>query len=313
MNLTFDRVMVTGGAGFIGSHTVDALLENGLHVTVLDNLSTGSLDNLKRWKKDPRFRFKRASVASYRSVESVTRNVDAIIHMAAVVSPDISLRRPEVTNKINVLGTLTVLRAGLKNQVKKVVFASSSALYGNTSVVPTPETAPLDPITPYGVSKLAGEKYCRVFCKCFDLSTVSLRYFNVYGERQSSNPYSGVIAIFMERLKKGVQPRIFGQGNQTRDFIHVSDVVKANLVALRTKKGTGEAFNVGTGRATSISELLLLLAELSGKAKLSPVFSQPRRGDIMQSCANIAKARKLLEFEPKVTLGQGLRLLVGRT
>jgi len=313
MSLTFDKVMVTGGAGFIGSHTVDALLENGLHVTVLDNLSTGSLDNLRRWKNNPRFHFKRASVASYRSVESATRNVDAMIHLAAVVSPAISLRRPEVTNKINVLGTLTVLRAGLKNQVKRVVFASSSSLYGDTSVVPTPETAPLDPITPYGVSKLAGEKYCRVFCRCFDLSTVSLRYFNVYGERQSSNPYSGVIAIFMERLKKGVRPIIFGQGNQTRDFIHVSDVVKANLAALRIKKGTGEAFNIGTGRATSINELLHLLAELSGKGKLSPIFSPPRRGDIMHSYPNIAKARKLLEFESKVTLQQGLELLVRRT
>lgn len=313
MNLTFDRVMVTGGAGFIGSHTVDALLEKGLHVTVLDNLSTGSLDNLIRWKKNPRFHFKRASVVSYRSVESATRNVDAIIHLAAVVSPDISLRRPEVTNKINVLGTLTVLRVGLKNQVKRVVFASSSSLYGDPSVVPTPESAALDPITPYGVSKLAGEKYCRVFCRFLDLSTIMLRYFNVYGERQISNPYSGVIAIFMERLKKGLQPRIFGQGNQTRDFIHVSDVVKGNLLALRTGKGTGEAFNIGTGRATSINELLHQLAELNGTANLSPAFSQPRRGDIMHSCANTAKAREVLGFRSKVTLRRGLELLVGHS
>lgn len=313
MNLTFDRVLVTGGAGFIGSHTVDALLENGMHVSVLDNLSTGSLDNLRRWRKDPRFHFKKASVVSYRSVESATRNVDGIIHLAAVVSPNISLRKPEITDKVNVVGTLTVLRAGLKNQVKRVVFASSSSVYGNPPVVPTPETAPLDPITPYGVSKLAGEKYCRVFCRFFDLSTVSLRYFNVYGERQSSNPYSGAIAIFTERLKKGLRPRIFGRGHQTRDFVHVSDVVKANLLALGTGKGAGEAFNIGTGRAISISELLHLLAELNGKAKLSPTFSQPRRGDIMHSCANIAKARKLLGFEPKVTLRQGLDLLVGRT
>jgi len=311
MSLTFDRVMVTGGAGFIGSHTVDALLDNGLHVSVLDDLSTGSLDNLRRWKKNPRFHFKRASVTSYKSVESAARKVDAIIHLASVVSPDISLRRPEVTNEINVLGTLTVLRVGLKNQVKRVVFASSSSLYGNPSVVPTPETAALDPITPYGVSKLAGETYCRVFYRCFDLSTVSLRYFNVYGERQNSNPYSGVIAIFRERLRKDLQPRVFGQGDQTRDFIHVSDVVKANLLALRTGKGMGEAFNIATGRATSINGLLHLLAELKGKANLSPVFSRPRRGDIMHSCGNIARAHRLLGFRPKVTLRQGLELLFG--
>jgi nucleoside-diphosphate-sugar epimerase len=308
MNLTLDRVMVTGGAGFIGSHTVDALLQNGLRVLVFDDLSTGSLDNLKRWKKNPRFRFHRASVVSHKSVDSAASKVDAIIHLAAIVSPHISLRKPEVANEINVSGTLTLLRAALRNQVKRVVFASSSSVYGNPKAVPTRENAQLAPMTPYGVSKLAAEEYCRIYSETYGLGTISLRYFNVYGDRQASNPYSGVIAIFMDRLKKGLRPMIFGRGNQTRDFVHVSDVVRANLLALGTTKWGGEVFNIGTGRETSITNMLRLLRELMGKEKLSPAFSQPRPGDISHSCANIAKARKLLGFTPKITLREGLKL-----
>jgi UDP-glucose 4-epimerase len=310
MRLTYDTVLVTGGMGFIGSHTVDALLFNGANVWVLDDLSGGHLNNLQRWKRNPRLHFKKGSLTNYKIVDSITRRVDAVIHLAAVVSPLASIRRPETSNNVNVSGTLNVLRAGLKNEIDRVVFASSSSLYGNTPQTPISEDTILDPITPYGVSKLAAEKYCKVFCERYNLSTISLRYFNVYGERQSSNPYSGVIAIFRNRLVKGLRPQIFGDGRQTRDFVHVSDVARANLLALQNKQGNGEAFNVGTGGATTINRLAKILADLTGRRDITPVHLKAREGDIRNSCADITKARRILRFVAEVPLRHGLRLLI---
>jgi UDP-glucose 4-epimerase len=209
-----------------------------------------------------------------------------------------------------VSGTLNVLRAGLKNRVDRVVFASSSSIYGNTTSKPIPEDSILDPVTPYGVSKLAAEKYCKVFCGRYDLSTISLRYFNVYGERQSSNPYSGVIAIFTKQLINGLRPQIFGDGRQTRDFIHVSDVTRANLLALQSKQGDGEAFNIGTGISTTVNKLANILTALIGRRDITPVHLKPRESDIRNSCADISKARKVLHFVAQVELRRGLRLLV---
>ena len=310
MRLAYDAVLVTGGAGFIGSHTVDLLLENEVHVWVLDDLSTGKLRNLNRWKNDRRLHFKPGTITNYRTVSSLAERVDSIIHLAAVVSPAVSLLRPELTNHVNGSGTLNVLRAGLKHKVKRLVFASSSSLYGNATNIPIPETAPLEPITPYGVSKLAGEQYCMAFHRSFGLDTVSLRYFNVYGQRQSSNPYSGVIAIFTRQLLRGRRPTIYGDGNQTRDFIHVSDVARANMLALEPKRLAGEALNIGTGKATTINELLRTLADAVGKPDTAPNFAELRRGDIRQSCADTSKARAALGFEPRVALRDGLGLLL---
>ena len=311
MRLSYDRVMVTGGAGFIGSHTVDALLHSGLRVWVLDDLSSGSLPNLSQWKKNSNLHFKRGDVTKYKTVVSLARKAEAIIHLAAVVSPNISIRRPELAHQVNVSGTMNVLRAGVKHGVHKIVFASSSSVYGNTNSVRIREDAKLEPITPYGASKLAAEKYCHAYYKSYELSTVSLRYFNVYGERQSSNPYSGVIAIFAQRLLKGLPPIIYGDGLQTRDFIHVSDVVNANLLALRCRRGMGEAINIGTGHATTITDLYRLLTEVVGRTNTPPVFKPARRGDIETSCASIAKACALLGFRPKIPLRQGLKCLIG--
>jgi len=197
-----------------------------------------------------------------------------------VVSPYLSVKKPEMVNEANVSGTMNVLRAAVKKNIKRVVFASSSSVYGNQNMLPISESNPLTPVTPYGASKLSAEKYCAAFHQTCNLSTISLRYFNVYGERQSPNPYSGVIAIFTDRLSKGQRPTIHGDGEQTRDFIHVSDVVKANIRALETKKGIGEAFNVGTGQATSVNRLHSALAELLGKSDVSPLYARARPGDI---------------------------------
>ncbi len=243
----FDRILVTGGAGFIGSHTVDALLNEDVRVWILDDFSSGSLRNIRHIRRDRRCVIKRGSITNYRAVEFLARKVETIIHFADVVSPFVSVKKPELVNEVNVGGTLNVLRAAVKTGVKRVVCASSSSVYGNQTLLPIAETNPLQPLTPYGVSKLAGEKYCGAFYQTFGLETVCFRYFNVYGRRQSANPYSGVISIFANKLRKGLQPRIFGDGEQTRDFIHVSDVAKANLLGLETARGIGEAFNIGTG------------------------------------------------------------------
>jgi len=301
--------MVTGGAGFIGSHTVDALLNGGSEVWVIDDISTGSLRNLRPWIKNRRFHFHKTSVRNYRRIESFAKRVEAIIHLAAVVSPFISVKKPEVANEINVAGTLNILRAALKAEVKKVVYASSSSVYGNQKTLPISESNPLQPVTPYGVSKLSGEKYCIAFYQTFGLQTIALRYFNVYGIRQSASPYSGVIAIFVKRLQRGLAPEIFGDGEQRRDFIHVSDVVEANVRAMNTDTGNGEAFNIGTGQPTSINNLVHLLADLCGQTRLNPINRAPRMGDIMQSYADVRKAKHVLGFQSKIALRDGLGLL----
>jgi UDP-glucose 4-epimerase len=310
LKLTFDKILVTGGAGFIGSHTVDSLLFNGVEVWVLDNLLSGSLRNLRQWKGNSRLHFKKGDITRYRTSDNLAKKVDAIVHLAAVVSPLISMQKPELANEVNVSGTLNVLRAAFRNDVQRVVFASSSSVYGDAKTRLILEDAPVNPITPYGASKLAAEKYCRVYHASYDLDTVSLRYFNVYGERQSSNPYSGVIAIFARRLVRGLHPQILGDGRHTRDFIHVSDVARGNLLALQSRKGDGDAFNIGTGVSTTIERLAKILGDLTGRRDVTPVHLKAREGDIRNSCANIAKARRILRFAAEVGLRHGLRSLL---
>jgi len=307
--MAFDSVMVTGGAGFIGSHTVEALLGLVQKVWVLDDLSTGSLLNLRTHRGDRRLRVKHGTVTNYKTVESIAGRVDGIIHLAAIVSPYMSLRSPEITNEVNVTGTLNVLRASMKKHVERVVFASSSSVYGNASAMPVSEDQVLNPITPYGVSKLAAERYCVVLSKTNYANCVSLRYFNVYGQRQSDNPYSGVIAIFASQIAKGRQPKIYGDGEQRRDFVHVSDVVKANLCALEVKGDGGEVFNVGTGKATSVNQLFDLMTKLLNKNGMRPNHVQERIGDIKDSYADVAKSKTFLGFGAEVDLERGLRLL----
>jgi nucleoside-diphosphate-sugar epimerase len=304
------RVLVTGGAGFIGSHMVDHLLEGDAEVWVLDDLSSGSLRNLKLWKGNPKLHFRKGAVTQYKVLESLTKKADAVIHLAALVSPYLSLKEPEAVNAVNVSGTLNVLRAALRNKLQRIVFASSSSVYGNQSTFPISEDNPLQPVTPYGASKLAAEKYCGAYYRTFGLPTISLRYFNVYGERQSANPYSGVIAIFAKRFLQGGRPIIFGDGKQTRDFIHVSDVAQANLQALKSKKGLGEAFNIGTGKATTINQLCSTLAKLYGKTGIEPVHANMRSGDIRDSYASVDRARTVLNFDPTVELDRGLQRLI---
>ena len=309
--MDFDRILVTGGAGFVGSHTVDAILSEGALAWVLDDLSTGSLNNLRTWRNNRKFRFRRGSILQPKLVESLTRKVDAVIHLAALLTTDCSLNKSRAVNATNVTGTLNVLTAAAKENIGRLVFASSAAIYGNQVLLPITEDNPLHPISPYGASKLAGEKYCEAFAQTYGLGTIALRYFNVYGERQRVTPYSGVIAIFADTLRKGRIPTLHGDGIQTRDFIHVSDVVRANLQALKTDVGIGDAFNVGTGTPTTISQLLSVLTELTDKTTILPTHSAARAGDIRDSYASVSKATKTWGFRPTVKLKTGLKMMLG--
>lgn len=305
-----DSVLVTGGAGFIGSHTVEALLDSKVRTWILDDLSSGGRHNLAAVIHNPKLHFVRGSITNYQTVRTLARKVDAIIHLAAQISPFISMKYPETTTTTNVNGTLNVLRAAVKEKIQKVVFASSSSVYGDVKSRYVSEKLPTNPITPYGASKLAAEKYCGAFYRAYDVPTISLRYFNVYGQRQSSNPYSGVIAIFSQALIDRRRPSIFGDGYQTRDFIHVSDVARANIRALQSKRGYGDAFNVGTGRAITVKHLVDLLREIIGRKEIQPIFMKTRPGDIRDSCADLTKTKSVLRFTPRVDLKTGLTLLI---
>jgi UDP-glucose 4-epimerase len=311
LHLTYESVLVTGGSGFIGSHTVDALLNADVRTWVLDDMSTGAKSNLALHKQNRNLHLVRGSICNHKTVDKLARKVDAIIHLAAIVSPFMSVQRPDITNNVNVGGTLNLLRATAKHDIKRLVLASSSSVYGDTGQHGRiAESTQTNPITPYGASKLAGEKYCRAFCSTFGASTVSLRYFNVYGERQRNNPYSGVIAIFVGNLLRNKKTILFGDGEQTRDFIHVSDVARANLSALELRDGRGEEINIGTGIVTSINELHGLIVEIMNMKQISPVKRPARTGDIHDSCADVSRAKVLLGFAPKVELKIGLTRLV---
>ena len=289
---------------------MDALLKDGASVWVLDDLSTGSLRNLRAWRNESKLRFRRGSTLQPKVVEALTQKVEAIIHLAAIISPYFSVKKPTVVNAVNVTGTMNVLNAALKAKIQRVVFASSASVYGDQTLLPITEDNPLHPITPYGASKLSGEKYCEAYNRTYGLSTISLRYFNVYGARQNANPYTGVIAIFTKQLKKSVKPTIYGDGSQTRDFIHVSDIVRTNVQALKASVGAGDAFNVGTGKATNINNLASLLARLVDKAEIAPTYSPAREGDIHDSYADTTRTKQVLGVETKIELEQGLKTLI---
>jgi len=304
------KALVTGGAGFIGSHIVEALLKEGCEVTVLDDLSSGRLENIQPYREQRGFSFIKGSILDSGLVREVMKDVDVVYHQAAIRSVPRSIEAPSIVNEVNVTGTLTLLNEALACGVDRFIYASSSSVYGESATLPKREDLPAVPTSPYGTSKLAAEHYCRVFSKVYGLKTVSLRYFNVYGPRQTYGPYSGVIILFIGRALRGEPPIIFGGGNQTRDFTHVSDVVQANLLASRLDAPIGEVLNIGTGRQTSINHLARMILELTGRTDLTPVYSSPRPGDIEHALADISRARRLLGYEPRISLHKGLSELV---
>jgi UDP-glucose 4-epimerase len=305
----FSKILVTGGAGFIGGHIVDRLLNEGYEVTVLDNLATGQSENVVRHGNRDDFHFVKGDIRDFKLVKGIVKDQDAVIHEAALTGVTLSVENPTLTNEINVSGTLSLLKASVDFHVKRFVFASSAAIYGETSSPRKREDMPPTPTNPYGVSKLAAESYVRVFNKIYGLKTVSLRYFNVYGPRQSFN-YAGVITIFTKRLLGKLPPIIYGDGKQTRDFVYVEDVVQANMLALKSENCVGEAFNIGTGTRVSINQIANTLKEILKMKSLRNIHVDPPAPEDRHGYADVSKAKKSLDYRPKFALKKGLLKVV---
>jgi UDP-glucose 4-epimerase len=305
-----NRFLVTGGAGFIGSHLVDRLMGKGFDVVVLDDFSSGPKKNLGSHVGKSNFCLIQGDIRNKATVRKALKNVDAVFHLAAIVNVDFSVKNPLIVNEVNVNGTLNLLEGCLKSEVKQFVYVSSCAVYGEPEYLPVNESHPTKPLSPYGVSKLAAEHYCQVFYRIHGLQTVILRYFNVYGPRQTEGAYSGVIVQFIGQLKQAKVPVIFGDGTQTRDFVYVDDVVDATLSVLNCKECAGNVINIGSGREASIKELCSILFRMFGMYDVKPEYSLPRIGDIKRSCADLSVAEKLLRYRPKFSLEDGLRKLL---
>src|SRR5438094_4732680 len=298
------RYLVTGGAGFIGSNTVDELVQRGHSVVVLDDFSGGKEENLGEIRN--KITIIKGSITDLEVVRKAMHEAEFVLHLAARTSVPRSVKDPLETNRTNVEGTLNVLVAAKELKIKRVVFAASSAAYGETAALPKVETMQPQPISPYGVTKYVGELYAQAFLKCYGLETVSLRYFNIFGPRQDpSSPYSGVLAKFCTAFLEDTPPVVFGDGEQTRDFTFVDNAVYANLLACEAPNASGKVFNVGTGGRTSLNEVLRELGKITGKT-LETKYEPPREGDIRDSQADISQAREFLGYSPQVSFEEGL-------
>lgn len=297
--------LVTGGGGFIGSNLVEALLGRGDTVRVLDDFSTGRRENLSSLSG---FELVEADVRDPGVCARAVAGVDFVLHQAAIPSVQRSVLDPVTTNAVNVVGTLNLLVAARDAKVKRFVMASSSSLYGESETLPKVETMPSAPISPYGLQKLAGETYCRIFHRLYGLPTIALRYFNVFGKRQDpGSEYSAVIPKFVRTIKDGDSPTIFGDGEQTRDFTYIDNVVQANLAScVAGPEAFGGAYNVACGDRISLNELVSILGGFAGREVL-PSYGEARPGDIKHSLAAIDLARKRLGYDPAVDLREGLR------
>jgi UDP-glucose 4-epimerase len=285
------------------------LVSCGFHVKVLDNLSTGKLTNILTHLESGKAEFIEGDITDSQIVKNCVRGIAAVIHLAAITSVPYSVENPGLTHKTNVTGTLNLLKSSIKEKVRRFVFISSCAVYGEPLHLPIDEQHPLNPISPYAKSKLEAEQLCLDYHKAYSQGSVILRLFNVYGPRQGTNDYSGVIIRFINRIMQNLPPVIYGDGLQTRDFINVQDVVTAILNAMGNTDANAEAFNVGSGKPTTIRELAETILGLSG-AKLQVTFEKPRFGDIRHSHADIMKAKEILGFEPRIQLKDGLCTLL---
>jgi UDP-glucose 4-epimerase len=303
------RVMVTGGAGFIGSHLGEALVQLGAAVVVLDDLSGGTRENLTAIGG---CEFVEATLLDQAAVARAVAGCRYVFHLAALGSVPASVERPRAFHDVNVTGTLNVLEAARAAKVQRVMFAASSSAYGDNAV-PWVETMAVRPQSPYAATKVAGEALLRAYAGSYGLDTASLRYFNIFGPRQNANSaYAAVIAAFAKALLEGKRPTIYGDGTQSRDFTHVSNAVHANLLAARKAQPlAGETLNVGCGQAVSVNELARMMAKALGKSELTPIHVAERAGDLKHSYADLARAREILGYEPIVGFGAGLEQTIG--
>ncbi|MGB6484266.1 MAG: SDR family oxidoreductase [Candidatus Acidiferrales bacterium] len=299
------RYLVTGGAGFIGSNIVDELLRRGHEVTVLDDFSSGKEENLATAVK--KIRLIRGDICDLEAAREACDGADYVLHLAARTSVPRSVKDPIETNRVNIDGTLNVLVAARDAKVRRVIYAASSAAYGETPALPKVETMPSDPISPYGLTKLVGEMYAQLFGRAYGLENVSIRYFNVFGPRQDpTSQYSGVLSRFMLAVIEGSAPVVFGDGEQSRDFTYVDNVVDVSLRACEAAGASGKVFNGGTGMRISLNDVLKLLGKITGGA-IRVKYDQPRTGDILHSQADINLAVQVLGYHPRVDFEDGLR------
>jgi nucleoside-diphosphate-sugar epimerase len=304
------NVLVTGGAGFIGSHLTEALLQEGHRVRVLDDFSTGKRENLIFDKKYPSLEIIEGDIRHLAICQKAMKGIEYVFHQAALPSVQRSVEDPLGSNAVNGGGTLNILFAAREEAVKRVIYASSSSIYGDTPTLPKHEEMLSHPLSPYALQKYIGEQYCRLFYELYGLETVSLRYFNIFGPKQDPNSiYSAVIPKFIEALLQGSPPIIFGDGEQSRDFTYIENVVQANLLAMSAEHLHGEAINIACAERTSLNQLVNVLRKILG-SKVSPVYEEPRKGDVRHSLADIRKGKELLNYEPKVGIESGLRKTV---
>ena len=303
-------MLVTGGAGFIGSHLTEALLQKGHRVRVLDDFSTGKRENLIFDKKYPSLEIIEGDIRHLAICQKAMKGIEYVFHQAALPSVQRSVEDPLGSNAVNVGGTLNILFTAREETVKRVIYASSSSIYGDTPTLPKHEEMPSNPLSPYALQKYIGEQYCRLFYQLYGLETVSLRYFNIFGPRQDPNSiYSAVIPKFIDALLRGSPPIIFGDGEQSRDFTYIENVVEGNLLAMSAEHLHGEAINIACAEKTSLNQLVNVLRQILG-SKLSPVYEEPRQGDVRHSLADIRKGKEILNYEPRVGIALGLKKTV---
>lgn len=300
------KYLITGGAGFIGSHITDKLISMGHSVRVIDDCSTGKKENLYNLLGKKSVDIWDVDILDYEGCLKMTRNMDFVLHQAALPSVSRSVEDPLRTTEINIRGTLNMLLASREAKVKRFIFASSSSVYGNNSNLPKKESDKTNPLSPYAVSKLAGEHYCKVFNQIYGLYTVCLRYFNIFGPRQNvDSQYAAVIPDFISKMLKGESPTIFGDGEQTRDFTYVSNVVEAIILASKAQGAFGKIFNIARGKGISINSLVSNINEIL-KTNIVPTYVETRAADARHSFADISEAKKVLKYKPMVPFGEGL-------
>ena len=303
-----DQFLVTGGAGFIGSHLVRRLLADGGRVRVIDNLATGKRERLR--DVEGAIEFIEGDLADPFTCENALSGIDCVLHQAAVPSVQRSVKNPIETNKANITSTLNLLEGCRKRGVRRIVYASSSSAYGDTPVLPKREDMPPNPLSPYALQKFVGERYCQLYFRLYGLETVSLRYFNVFGPSQDPySEYSAVIPKFATRLRQGESIVVYGNGEQSRDFTYVDNVVEANILALRAPRAAGSVINVGCGERITLNRLIKILEEIL-EVQATVDYQPARPGDVRDSLADISLAEEILGYRPKVALEEGLRRTV---